>query len=144
MVFLSGPGNGALDRRSGSSAPGWQGGGGARSGATRDDDNAASRDAGAREPGSPVTKPGDPSQARGRAGVPKFHPSTGVTSVTWHLSGVSKSSAVFTESAWPVPRAGTASRRQAPATPAFVVLGTPGNASQHPRARPRYGATMGP
>src|SRR6266581_3271775 len=38
---------------SGSSAPGGQGGG-ARSGATRYDGNAASRDAGAREPGSPT------------------------------------------------------------------------------------------
>jgi len=32
-------------------APGWQGGGGVNSGAIGDDDNAASRDAGAREPG---------------------------------------------------------------------------------------------
>jgi hypothetical protein len=36
---------------SGHPAPGWQGGGGAHSGAMGDDDNAASRDAGAREPG---------------------------------------------------------------------------------------------
>src|SRR5215831_4062960 len=35
-------------------APGWQGGGGADSGAIGDDDNAARRDAGTREPSSPV------------------------------------------------------------------------------------------
>jgi hypothetical protein len=42
------------DPRSGrerATAPGWQGGGGVNSGVIGDDDNAASRDAGAREPG---------------------------------------------------------------------------------------------
>src|SRR2546421_668586 len=42
---------GAGTTRSGSSAPGWQGGEGADSGAIGGDDNPASRDAGTREPG---------------------------------------------------------------------------------------------
>src|SRR5215470_12341977 len=45
-------------------APGWQGGGGADSGAIGDDDNAARRDAGTREPSSPIggasERPGPP------------------------------------------------------------------------------------
>src|SRR6266436_5119764 len=49
---LSGrPLNNGVRSESGSSVPGWQGGGGADSGAIGDDGNAASRDAGTREPG---------------------------------------------------------------------------------------------
>src|SRR6266436_1450209 len=49
---LSGrPLNNGVRSESGSSVPGWQGGGGADSGAIGGDDNAARRDAGTREPG---------------------------------------------------------------------------------------------
>ncbi len=51
MAEAASPSGDLVGSGSGPSAPGWQGGGGADSGPIGDDDNAASRDAGAREPG---------------------------------------------------------------------------------------------
>ena len=55
-----GPGNGGAGSASGSSAPGWQGGGGADSGAIGDDDNAARRDAGHASPAALLPGPLEP------------------------------------------------------------------------------------